>query len=316
MTMFNLNAYVQDAVARMVPRGDQNQSIFVETLVTETLRQLYIKRYPDTPWSTGGLIDIDTSANPGANGVQWVMLGDVGLFKSTADDAVDLPQIDVEGSTAYNKAINITGAIRYSEQQLQAAEFQNLFSVATVKADAAKRAYDRTLNNYIRSGSSVDSIAGVTNLPGRFNLVATGAWSGLTPSEICDDFIRMFEAIFNGTAGTFTPDTVVFPTSVRAILKAQNSVATNVSIEKFLMENYPEVTKWVYDYGMNTSGSGGVDAVCMYVRDPVVMGALVPEYMRPLPVQAKGLAYEIPMKSRYAGIRNTNPGTVATMYGV
>lgn len=314
--MFDLNAYVQDSVARMVPRGDQNQSIFVETLLTETLRQLYLKRYPDTPWSTGGLVDIDTSANPGANGVQWVQLGDVGLFMTVADDADDLPQIDVEGATSYNKAITIGGAIRYSEQQLQAAEFQNLFSVATVKADAAKRAYDRTLNNYIRSGSAADSIAGVTNLPGRFDLAAAGAWSGLTPSEICDEIIRMFEAIFNGTAGTFTPDTVVFPTSVRAILKAQNSVATNVTIEMFLKENYPEITKWVYDYGMNTSGRGGTAAVIMYVRDPIVMGALVPEYMRPLPVQPKGLSYEIPMKSRYAGIRNTNPGTVATLYGV
>jgi hypothetical protein len=313
---FDFNTYVKDSAARIVGHGDANQSIFMENLLTETLRQLYLKRYPETPWGDGKLIDIDTSANPGANGVQWEMIGDVGLFKTVADDADDIPQIDVEGSTSYNKAITIAGAIRYSEQQLQAAEMQGMFNVASIKADAAKRAYVRTLNNYIRSGSAADSIAGMTNLPGRKNLVSTGAWSGLTPAQIQADFVRAFDAIWDGTGGTFVPDTVVFPSSVRGRLLQQNSVATNDNILNWMKQNYDMITMWEFDYGMNTSGTGSTDAMIMYVRDPLICGAIVPEYMRPLPVQPKGLSFEMPFKSRFAGIRNTNPGTVATLYGL
>lgn len=312
---FDLNCYVKDSAAR-IGRSDANQSIFLENLLTETLKQLYMKRYPDTPWSSGKLIDIDTSANPGANGVQWEMLGDVGLFRTVADDADDLPQIDIEGSATYNKAITIAGAIRYSEQQLQAAEFQGMFNVASMKADAAKRAYTRTLNNYIRSGSDADSMPGMTNLPGRKNLVSTGVWSGLSPAQIQADFTRCFDAIWDGTGGTFLPDSVVFPSSVRGQLLQQNSIASNDNILNWMKSNYEMITVWEFDFGMNTSGTGSTDAMIMYVRDPLVCGAIVPEYMRPLPVQPKGLSFEIPFKSRYAGIRNTNPGTVATMYGL
>lgn len=316
MAQFNYHHFVQDAVDRMVGRGDENQSIWVETLLVHTLSTLFRYRYPATPWSTGDLISIDTSPPPGALGVQWTMLGEVGLFDSVADNADDLPLIDLQGSTQYNKAFTVGGAITYSEQDLQASEMQGLFNIANEKGQAARQAYDRTLDNYIRIGSSKNSTLGVTNMAGRKDLAATGVWSGLTPSQICNEVVRMFDEIFDGTGGVFTPDTVVFPTTVRAIFKRQNSVAANTSIEGFLKETYPEITKWVYDRGMNTAGRGGTAAAVMYVRDPMVLRALLPEFVRPLQPQQRNLATVINFKSRYAGVACTNPGTVCTLFGI
>jgi hypothetical protein len=315
-TNINYARFVKDAADRMVGHADENQSIWVETLLTHTLSTLFRYQYPATPWATGDLISIDTSPPPGALGVQWTMLGDVGLFDSVADNADDLPLIDLQGSTQYNKAFTVGGAIAYSEQDLQASEMQGLFNIANEKGQAARQAYDRTLDNYIRAGSSKNSCLGVTNLAGRKDLPTTGAWTGLTPSQICNDVISMFDQVFDGTGGVFTPDTIVLPTSVRSIFKRQNSVAANTSIEKYLMETYPEITKWVYDRGMNTAGRGSTAAAVMYVRDPMVLRALLPEFVRPLAPQQINLVTKIPFKSRYAGIACTNPGTVCTMFGI
>ena len=312
----NLENYVKDSVDRMVGRGDENQSIWLENLLTHTLAELFRYRYPATPWSSGDLVALDFTAPPGANGVQWEMLGDVGLFDTVADSADDLPMVDLQGSTKYNKAITIAGAIRYSEQSMQASDMQGMFNIAAEKGVAARRAYDRTLNNYIRIGSAKDSIDGMTNMPGRFDLPTTGAWSGLTPSQICEDVVTAFGTIFDGTGGVFTPDTVVLPTSVKSLFKRQNSVAANTSIEQFLKDTYPEVTKWVYDIGMNTAGRGGTAAMIMYVRDPTVCRVLIPEFMRPLTVRPDNLSWVVPFKSRFAGILNTNPGTICTMFGI
>lgn len=312
----DLNKYVKDSAARMVGHADENQSIWVENLLTHTLNELFRFRYPSTPFANGDLITIDTSAPPGANGVQWEMLGDVGLFGEVSDAADDLPQIDLQGATQYNKAFTVAGFIAYTEQALQASDMQGLFSIAAEKGAAAKRAYDRKLDNLIRIGSTDNSCPGLTNLPGRKDIAATAAWSTLTPSQIADEFISMYEEIFNGTLGVFEPDTVVLPTSVKSIFKAQNSIAANTSIEQFLMDTYPEIDKWVYNYGMNTAGRGSTAAAMMYVRKPDVLRALVPEYMRPLPVRPVNLTWVVPFKSRYAGILNTNPGTVCTLYGI
>lgn len=314
--MLDYNKYSKDAADRMVGRGDENQSIWVENLLTHTLSELFRFRYPSTPWANGDLISIDTSAPPGANGVQWEMLGEVGSFDSVADEADDLPLIDLQGASQYNKAFTVAAAIRYTEQQMAAADMQGLFNIAAEKGTAARKAYDRTLDGYIRSGSAKNSTPGMTNLPGRRDMPTTGAWSGLSPAQIVADFESMYSEIYDGSNGVFEPDTVVFPSSVRAMMKAQNSVAANTSIEGFLKETYPEITKWVYDYGMGTAGRGGTAAAIMYVRDASVCRALLPEFLRPLQVRPVNLAWVVPFHSRYAGILNTNPGSVCTMYGI
>jgi hypothetical protein len=191
-----------------------------------------------------------------------------------------------------------------------------MFSIAAVKGAIAGEAYQRALSSKICLGSPEDSLNGVTNMPGRQNITAAAAWSTLTAAQICDQIILMYDAIHDGTAGAFVPDTCVLPHSMRALFKKQNSVAANTSIEQFLKDSYPEITKWVYDHSMATAGAGGSKCVAMFVRDRKVMAAIVPEYIRPLVARPVGLGWMIPFKSRFAGIRCTNPGSVCTMHGI
>lgn len=309
----SLKKYCRDT-ARAIAHGDDNQSAYVETLLTNTLKTLFEFRYPAAVWGNGDIISIDTDADPGSEAVQWLQIGDVGEFATVADGGGDLPQVDINGSVQSNRAETVAAFITYTEQELQASSMQKLFSVASQKGQAAARSYQRTLGHKILHGSG--SLPGIANMPGRFSLEATAAWSTLSPLEIQDEVIRMFDKMYDGTGGTFTPDTIVLPHTIRATFKKQNSVAANSSIEGFLRETYPEITKWIYSASMSTASAANGPMVVMLDRDPTVTAALVPEYVRPLVMRPVDLGYMIPFKSRFAGIRCTNPGSIATMTGV
>lgn len=309
----SLKKYCQDT-ARAIAHGDDNQSAYVETLLTTTLKTLFEFRFPAAVWGNGDILAIDTDADPGSEAVQWLQIGDVGEFATVADVSNGLPQVDVNGSVQSNRAETVAAFISYTEQELQASNMQKLFSVAQQKGQAAARSYQRTLGTKILHGSG--SLPGIANMPGRFTLSATAPWSTLTPVQIQDEVIRMFDAIIDGTGGTFTPDTCVLPHTMRATFKKQNSIAGNDSIESFLRETYPEITKWIYSPSMATASADGGPMVIMLDRDPMVTAALVPEYVRPLVMRPVDLGYMIPFKSRFAGIRCTNPGSIACMTGV
>lgn len=312
-----LKRYIKDA-AQQISRGDTNQSIYLENLLTATIAELFRAQFPDTPWAND-LVFLDTSGDRGAVAVQWNMISDVGSFDTVADDATDLPEIDIEGKPMANRCINVAGVIKYTLQQLAASNMQGMFNIASEKGDAAKRAYSRTLNDYIRVGSAKDSILGVTNAAGRNDMPASGVWAGasaISPSDICDEFAEAYGQIITATRGSVRPDTCVLPQKLEAAFKRQNSLAANDSIEMFLRTQYSGITKWVYDIGMDTSGRDGSAAVCLFNRSPKIIRALLPGNLVPEPPEKRGLSYIIPMVARFAGMAINVPPSITTLYGV
>ena len=148
----SLKKYCRDT-ARAIAHGDDNQSAYVETLLTNTLKTLFEFRYPAAVWGNGDIISLDTDADPGSEAVQWLQIGDVGEFATVADGGGDLPQVDINGSVQSNRAETVAAFITYTEQELQASNMQKLLSVASQKGQAAARSYQRTLGHKILHGS-------------------------------------------------------------------------------------------------------------------------------------------------------------------
>lgn len=310
----DLNRFVKDAAMKM--RSDNNQGVFIEQMLTHTIAELFRFKYPKTPFANGELCFMDQTGDPGSDRVGWQMIGEQGEFREVADNADDLPRIDINGTYDSNKARTVGAFIEYSEQDLRAASMQKVFDIATEKGQAARRGWDRTMDRFIRSVNDIGDLPGLTQRPGRSDIAATAAWSTLTPSQIADEFVATYDAIFDGTDGTIEPDTVVLPVSVRSIFKKQNSIASNVSIESFLKETYPEITAWVYNAGMNTAGRDGSKCMLMYNRDKGCVRSLVPLFMQPKAPQAQGLSWRIYFDSRYAGLAVNYPASIVTLYGI
>jgi hypothetical protein len=310
-----LKNYITDA-ARQMGKLDDAQSVYAQHLVTATLQELFRFEYRATPWASGELISISTNMDEGAYSVAWQMLGDVGGAGIVADNATDIPTADLEGTLNLNKAHTVATSIYYSTQDIRAARMQNMFDIATEKAQSARQAHDREIDRLIRLGSVPQALTGIVDAPGSWHVtVTTGSWNTVaTPSQIAADFEQGWDAIFNGTGGVEEPDTAVFASSVWGHLNStQNSIASDITILEFLKRSHPGITLWKVDSGLNTAADDGTAAVMLFNRSPSKVRVLMPMLLKPLPLEQHGLVFKMVFESRYAGLATPHPKSVAKL---
>lgn len=324
MQRFNLDSYVKTVDRKFREHYDGNNAFVASSLTRSTIREIFEYKYPETPWAAGELIYIDTGHHEGSTSVGWHEERDVHSPGSTfvAPDA-PAPRADIAGEEHLNRAHTMKVAFGFDLQELLEYEMQGLVSdLPGRKARSARRMHDNDLNGAIMSGVPSLSITGVLNQPGSLQLQAgvyagtTANWVAATPQEVVDSFEAVYSAIYDGSNGTLTPDTAVFPGKVGRVLRRQNSLANGDSILKWLMDSFPEITKWKVDPRMNAAGLGGSAAMLLYRRDKDHVRAIVPQLLRPMPIFIKGGETEQEFRSRFAGIACPYPTNIAVLSGV
>ena len=300
-------------------RADDNAAIYARHLVTATLQELFRFEYRKTKWASGELISIATNIDAGAREVSWMEIGNTGAAGIVADNANDIPTADLEGDLSINKAYTVATAIQYSTQDIRQSRLQGLFDIAGEKAQAAREAHDRRIDELIRLGDVPRAITGITAVSGSYDITATtGAWgTTATPAQINSDFQVAWDAIFTGSQGVEEPDTCVMPSTVWGRVNSlQNSVASDATVLDFLKRSHPGVTLWTVDAGLDAAGTAGVPAVMLYSRDRTRVRAMMPMAMRPLPLEQHGLVMKMVFESRYAGLAVPRPRSIAKISGV
>jgi hypothetical protein len=312
--------YAMDSARVMTGHVDDAQSIWARNLVTSTLQQLYMWEYRQTPWASGELIDINSGGvDEGAESVAWLEAGNVGAAGIVATNATNIPYADVQGQLNLGKAHTIATAIQYTTQDLRAARLQGMFDIATLKAASAREAYDRQLDELIRLGSVPSSITGIVNAPGSWDVTATtGTWTTVaTPSQMLADFYLAYNAIRTGTNGVENPNTAVFAQPLwNRISTTQNSIASDVTVLEFLKRAYPNISLWKEDSGLDAAGATGGYCVMLYDRSQTRVEALLPMVLKPLPMERKGLVFEMAFEARYAGLATHRPKSIARLSGL
>ena len=300
-------------------RADDNAAIYARHLVTATLQELFRFEYRRTKWASGELLSFATNIDPGAREVSWMEMGNTGTADIVADSANDIPTADIEGQLNINRAYTIATAIQFSTQDIRASRMQGLFDIASEKAQAAREAHDRKLDELVRLGDVSKGITGITDVSGSFHVTATtGAWgTSASAAQIQADFQVAWDAIYNGTEGVEEPDTCVLPSTVWGRLNSlQNSVASDATVLDFLKRSHPNITLWTPDAGLNTAGDAGDAAVMLYSRDRTRVRGLMPLALRPLPLEQHGLVAKMVFESRYAGLAVPRPKSIAKISGV
>lgn len=325
MARFRFDAHLKHADRLFRENYDGNNAAIASSLTRSTIRELIEYKYMETPWASGELIYIDTGHHEGATSVDWFEERDVFEPGSTfvADDA-PAPMADIAGEQHTNRAHTMKCGFKYDLQELLSYEMQGLSGdLPGSKGRSARRLHDTDFNTAVMSGVPKLSITGVLNQPGSLQLqagVATGTtadWVGTaSPQQVVDSFEAVFSAIDDASGGTIKPDTVVFPGKVGRVLRRQNSLANGDSIMKWLVDSFPEITKWKIDPRMNTAGLGGTAAVLAYKRDRDHLRAITPMYLRPMPIFIRGGRTEQEFRSRFAGIFCPFPTSIAVLSGV
>lgn len=299
-------------------RNDVQSGIYAKQLVTQTLAELFRFEYPETKWASGRLMSLFTGVSEGALEYSYLEMDHSGRAEFVADNATDLPAMEIAGRNNLRRIKTLGGYVTYSTQDIRTSQLQGRFDIATEKAQAARMGFDRKVDDLIRTGDAAAGFEGFTNHSGIIVASAVnGSWASAAAADIVEDFCTAQSLIVNGSDGVEVPDTAVFPIAIwERISCLQNSVASDISVLEYLQRARPNITRWEWDFGMATAGAAGAPAVMMYNRQPRKVRSVMPMAMRAMPVVQQGLSFKLNFEARWGGIMMPKPRSALRLDGV
>ena len=309
------------ASVRSLPmfHADTSTGVFAEQLVRATISELFRFEYAEMKYASGELLAIDTSVSDGAKEYSYLEIDHSGEAEIVADNATDLPLVDISGRNNIRVIKTIADAITYSTQDVRSAQMQGMFDIATEKAASAREAMDRKLNRLMRTGDGAAGLRGFVNHPGLNLLQApTGTWATATSAQIVDDFNFAANASLIETDGVERPDTAVFPVAqwTRISTLPFDPAGGTTTVLEYLQKAHPNIRTWTDEWGLNDVGAGGTPSVMVYNRDRSKVRGVLPMPMRALPAIQKGLNFELGFELRYGGIIAPQPRSIVRLDGV
>ena len=276
-----------------------SQTAYIETGVYK--HRFASIRYP-------GLIPVDYSANPWARTVDYYSMNSAGQAQWVADRAKDLKFVGTEygKSTTTVHMANIGYDFGIEEVHQAAMLGQNLQGD---KALAARMAYEHMVDRVAFEGDAEKGFQGLYNNTGVTAISATtGDWATATEAQILADVNELLTGIFTATNEIAMADTLILPSAKRQYIGSTQLGDTQITILEFLQKNNSFTAETgrpltiISSRGLDAAGAGGTSRMVAYRRSPEVLKMHIPMQHEFLPVQIKGLSYEIPGIFRLGGL--------------
>ena len=287
-------------------RLDANESIFFARQLEFVKSQTYdIKR---VGLSAFMLMPVSTAIPEGATTHTYRQFDTVGMAKVIANYANDLPRADVVGKEFTNPIRSIGNAYGYNVQEVRSAMYAGV-ALNARKAMSATRAHQEKINQLAFNGDADHGLPGLftnPNIP-EVTLLADGTGSSKTfasktPEKIVRDINALINKIIVQSKGVHKANQVWLPIEQYTLIATtQNSAASDTTILGFLQKNHPNVE---FKQVVEIDGAGASGADRMYALENMMENwqLEIPMMMRQYSPQQKGLEFEIPVESRFAGV--------------
>ncbi len=260
--------------------------------------------------------NLNTEVPLGAKQVSTPSFDQFGKFAPISNGSNDLPNLDISQSETLNKVYPFGGKISYTVFDLAAAAFSGV-PLDTKKQEAARKAWERQLDEIAATGETSTGIKGITNHANiqAVSAAEAGLWSAKTSIQIHADVIKMFRAIVSTTKGVVTPTVLALDVDHDALISVKSWSAdnsSNVTVKDFLLKAMPglRIIQWARLDVADAGGDG--PRIVMFGDDRDVCEFVIND-MTMLAPQVSGLGIEIPMYGRTAGIVASQPKGVAYM---
>ena len=285
-------------------------------------------QYPD-------LIPIDYSANEWTKTVTRFVSDKTGQAQWINHLARDVPRADVNMQKA-ETTIEMAGiGYGYTMEELAQAQMlaglTNGFALDTARADAARFAYEKFVDQFLMFGDVSKNQFGLVNTPTitAASAAATGTgnstqWLNKTQDQKLADVNGALAGVYTGSSEVEWADTVLLPVARLLDLGDQaRGVSTDTTTLTFLQKNnaFTAVTGQALTIrgvrGLDTAGAGGTSRMIIYRRDPRILKAHIPmrhKFLAPMRVGA--MMYEVPGIFRVGGLDIKRPGAVRYVDGI
>jgi len=289
---------------------DDQSSIFVRNLVEQTLARLFERKFEAARWLNDGLIPISTEVDEGASVYGYQEIGEHGEADVMSNDATDFPLADIDGDYTTHRVKMVGTSFRYTTHDVRAAKLQGTFDLVPRKSRAARKVWDKKIDDLLIYGDEVHGFDGLSNAAGiRVDVMTTGGWATATADQILADLTAVFADIENSTDQQLIPNCLGVPTTImrRLMTTPFNTAVPQITILDYLKAAFPEITKWFGNSKLATAAEDGTAAGMLYNNDPEVVTGQLAMPLRPLPPEQKGATFVVNLESRWGGIMVPQP---------
>lgn len=340
---------ISDAVENLINQGvfaSDDEGIFFQRQLEYIQAQSYDVLYPELMGRQ--LLALNTEGGEGINHITYRSYDKRGETAIIAGKATDLPRGDISGEEYSIDVKTLGNAFGYSRQEIAASKVTGM-PLEARKAEATRRSYEEKVNQIIFFGNPANKLHGIYGGPVdapwstvTSNLISGSAaddvtaWYGTTatktPDEIIADLTASCAKVYVDTKKLFRPNEIWMSVeSKQYIANTPRSEQSDVSILNWFLANnmfitsadqikdinelegiYPAtaVTSLFDTTGESYEGftvvASGADNV--RIREPF-------PYMH-LPVQYKGLEFEVNCYGRFAGVEMIRPAAFQHFMGV
>lgn len=334
-----------DAVESLIAQGviaNDDTGIFFQRQLEYVQAQSYDVLYPDLMGRS--CFALNTEGGEGINTITYRSYDKRGETAIIAGKATDLPRGDISGKEYSIKVKTLGNAFGYSRQELASAKVTGM-PLEARKAEATRRSYEEKVNQIIWFGSAANDLHGFFGGPAgapaltisktQVDAAAGGTNSTVwgvdkTPDEVIADLTAACVKVYAETKKLFRPDTILISVEKKQyLMNTPRSIHSDVSIMDWFIANnmfiksadaFKDINELegIYDTAGGdfdpTGGEGNGFTVMTSGADNARIREPFP-YMH-LPVQYKGLEFEINCYGRFAGVEMIRPAAFAHFYGI
>ena len=276
--------------------------------------EVYKQRLPQIRYRSpegAGLIPVDTSANPWTKTVDYFSMETAGHAKWTADRATEINTVGTNMDKSSTAVYMADIGYDYGIEEVEQARLLG-YNLPSDKAMVAFQVYERFVDTVAFEGDATKGFQGLLSHSAPTAASATtGDWSAAatTEDQILKDINDAILGIYTDTNTVAIADTILLPPNKFALL-ASTRIGTQgtTTILEFIKKSnaYTALTGMQLKIravrGLDTAGTGGTSRLVAYRNDPSVLKMHIPMPHRFLPVETKGLLYQVPGIFRLGGL--------------
>lgn len=313
------------------------EGIFFQRQLEYIQAQSYDVLYPELKGRS--TFSNNSEGGEGVNTITYRSYDKRGAAYIIAGKATDLPRADISGKEYTISVRTIGTAYGYSRQELAASRLTGL-PLDARKAEASRRAYEERVNQLIWFGDDTNMLGGLFGGPAGWpwSTISNTAvpdssiggdltWGGnKTPDEVVADLSGACAAMYADTKMIHKPNKILMSViKYHYLMNTPRSLQSDMSIMSWFLANNAFITSMDQIEPVNelegifgvTPGPGaGSEGFVVMEEKADNLRTREPFPLKHLPVQYKGLEFEINCYGRFAGLEIIRPAAVAFWYGI
>ena len=307
---------------------DANESIFFNRELETIRAKSYDVKYDDN-FKMLALLPISMEGDPLDTQITHRVYGRVGVAKMGGGDyATDFPSVDVFGIEVTVKVYPIHASYKYNKDEIARAARANK-PLEQMRANAARKAIDKKLNDVAMNGDTVTGATGLFNAPGISSYTvpkgATGSktnWETKTADEILADLYGISNYIITSTKGIEIPDVIALPlTSYQLIERKRLSTDSEKTVLNYFLENSKNIKQIVWFNELEKAAPlsltyDSLKAMYCWKNDADHLVLDVPQPFKQDELWVDGREYVVPCIARCGGVTIFYPMSVAKGLGI